>query len=89
MLNTNGYKEYGTNGINRKWWIKNWREALYWSAYFDYQIADIKNAVVQYCNKNNIPISIDGGWMYCISDRRQYNDIMRITHKILRDEEEE
>ena len=20
MLNTNGYKEYGTNGINRKWW---------------------------------------------------------------------
>ena len=44
MLNTNGYKEYGTNGINRKWWIKNWREVLYWSAYFDYQIADIKKS---------------------------------------------
>ena len=89
MFNTTGYKEYGRDGANRKWWIKNWREVLYWKAYFDYQIFNIENDVLRYCNTNDIPVSIDGGWIYCISDRRQYKDIMNIIYGILGEEEEE
>lgn len=81
------YKEYGKD-INRKEWIKNWGETVQWSVYYDCQIYDIEEPIEQYCLKNDIPFLSDGGWIHCISNRKQYNDIMKLIDEILYSEDE-
>ena len=76
----------GTNPITRKQWIKNWSEMVFWSSYFDYQIVDVKEALTKYCIKNDLEYDIDGGWFHCVSNRKCYNDIMRICEILLNEE---
>lgn len=71
--------------INYKTWIKNWRMNVLWSRYFDYQMVDVEDAITEYCETNGLEFSINGCWLYCISNRKQYNDIMKIVNEILGD----
>lgn len=75
-------KEFGVT-IDRKTWIKNWRMNVLWNRYFDYQMCDVEGAIIEYCERNDLEFCIDGGWLYCISNRKQYNDIMKIVNEIL------
>lgn len=85
MLDTRNYDEYGCEPgqINRKTWTKNWRMKLFWSSYFDVQMDYVKKPLEDYCKSNNVEYQITCDWFYCISNRKQYNDIMRIVDSIL------
>ena len=75
--------------INRKTWIKNWRTKVLWELYCDYQIIDVEARVKNYCLKERIDYSIDGGWFLCVSDRRQFNDIMKLINDVIFESEED
>lgn len=79
------YKKYGRGPgeINRKTWIKNWKEELFWSRYLDVDEEYVKNAVTEYCEANDIQFEFDCGCFYCISNRKQFNDIYWIMDSIL------
>lgn len=71
--------------ICRKTWIKKWRKVVCWSLYLDYQCIDVKDDVEKYCKDNKIQVECDNCWIYCISNRKSYNDIMNIINKVLCD----
>lgn len=76
------YKEYGRE-VSRKDWIKDWRQELFWNLYLDVDMYDVEDAITEYCEANKIQFSCTGCWLYCISNRKVYNDIMRIIDEIL------
>lgn len=83
-------RKYGThNQIDRKTWCRNWRQKAYWNIYLDVDMYDVENDITKYCESNNIEFLIDGGWFFCISNRKQYNDIMKLIDSILYVEEED
>ena len=82
------HKRFGVD-IDRKNWIKNWRTKVLWERYCDYQIIDVEARVKNYCLKERIDYSIDGGWFLCVSDRRQFNDIMKLINDVIFESEED
>lgn len=78
-------KRYGTgnDSIDRKTWIRNWRQEAFWSIYLDVDMYDVEDDITKYCQSNGIEFLIDCQWFYCISNRKQYNDIMNLIDSIL------
>ena len=75
------YKYYhATENITSKEWIKNWRKVIVWRRYYDHDISDIKDLLQPFFLKNKIPFCVVSGWLYCMSNRKIYNDVLRITN---------
>lgn len=85
------YKEFGCGlgQISRLEWIKDWRQELFWSLYLDVNMDYVKDAITEYCEANNVRFLCDCDWLYCVSNRKQYNDIMSIINSILYEGEED
>lgn len=86
IKNKNNYKRLGSRGVNKityKEWIKDWQLKVLWSEYFDIDIYDVEEPIVNYCESHDLEYEVDGCEILIVCNRKEYNDLRRIVDVVL------